>query len=95
MAAITEMFLDLAAGTFEKTEVPLRLCPFLGRLTTLNPTSSRNTVFFFHTCLQEPEVLSVLVSFSKCSSAISFFWDSRNIYKTVREVFQRSVNCSN
>ena len=46
MAAITEMFLDLAAGTFEKVEVPLELHPFLGRLTTLNPTSSRNTMFF-------------------------------------------------
>ena len=49
MAAITEMFLNLADGTFEKVEVSLGLCPFLGQLTTLNPTSSRNTMFFSST----------------------------------------------
>ena len=53
MAAITEMFLDLAAGTFEKAEVPLGLCLFLGQLTTLNPTSSRNTMFFSSTLVSK------------------------------------------
>ena len=45
VAAITEIFLLLAAETVTYSDAPCLDCPIFDPVTTLKPTSSRNTKF--------------------------------------------------